>query len=325
VFISPTVVGDTVAIGSCAGSLYALRRNSGEAQWVYDTAGDGPGAQFHGEPILLRDAIIVPTDADEIGHLYSMDVRSGDVRWKVPFHGGVATSPLLVHDRIVVVSAEATVAAIDPSQGKVVWKVAPAGVTRLLPYIPSPATDGERVFFGDNTGKLFALDGANGKIIWRNDLPARLNTSLVVVGKTLIGATIDDFINFIDVDSGKLSRRVRLDGHPYGTLISSPPLLLILVKSDQAKLVAFDTVKGEIRWESSTPREWTTYRPLLLGSTVIVGNQDKQLCALNMSDGKPRWCRDISGVPRGLGVSPDGTLYVGTLSGKVMAFAGDHQ
>ena len=156
--------------------------------------------------------------------------------------------------------------------------------------------------------------------MWRKDLSARLSTSLVVVGKTLIGGTVDGFMVRIAVDSGDITERVRLSGLPYGTLISSPPLLLILVKGDQSKLVAFDTTTGKVRWEQSTPREWTTYRPLVSGSTVIVGSEEKNLCAFSLSDGTLRWCHEIGQVPRGLGISPDGILYVGTLSGKVLAY-----
>jgi eukaryotic-like serine/threonine-protein kinase len=309
-----------VAIGSCAGSLYALSRDSGQPLWLYDTAADGPGAQFHGEPLLLNNAIIVPTDAEPTGYLYSFDARSGDLRWKVPFKDGIACTPLLVDGQLAVVSADGEVAAIDPSTGKVSWKVAPAGTVHSSPRIPSPASADGKIFFGDNSGKLFALDAVSGKTIWRKDLSARLNTSLAVVGKTLVGGTGDGFMVRIAVDSGEITERLGLSGLPYGTLISSPPLLLILVKGEQSKLVAFDTTTGKIRWEQSTPREWTTYRPLVSRSTVIVGSEEKNLCAFSLSDGTLRWCREIGQVPRGLGISSDGILYVGTLSGKVLAY-----
>jgi outer membrane protein assembly factor BamB len=309
-----------VAIGSCAGSLYALSRTSGEPLWLYDTAADGPAAQFHGEPLLLGNAIIVPTDAEPTGYLYSFDVQSGDLRWKVPFKDGIASTPLLVDRQLAIVSSDGEVAAIDPSTGRVSWKIAPAGTARSLPRIPSPASANGRIFFGDNTGKLYALEAASGKTIWHKDLSARLSTSLEVVGKTLIAGTVDGYLYRIATDSGDVMERFRLSGLPYGNLISSAPLLLILVKGDQSKLQAFDTTTGKVRWEQRTPREWTTYRPLVSGSTVIVGSEEKNLCAFSLSDGTLRWCHEIGQVPRGLGISSDGILYVGTLSGKVLAY-----
>ena len=116
-FISPTVVGENVAIGSCAGTLYALDRTKGTPAWRYDTTADGEAAQFHGEPLLIGDTIIVPSDTEGDGHLYCFNAKTGDVRWKVRFKHGITTSPLLVSGRIVVVSAEGEVAAIDPKTG----------------------------------------------------------------------------------------------------------------------------------------------------------------------------------------------------------------
>ena len=49
-FVSPTVVGNAVILGSCAGTLYALDRTKGTPIWLYDTRADGSAAQFHGEP-----------------------------------------------------------------------------------------------------------------------------------------------------------------------------------------------------------------------------------------------------------------------------------
>lgn len=309
-----------MAIGSCAGTLYSLRRDTGDPLWLYDARADGTGPQFHGEPRVLGDALIIPTDAEQTGYVYSFDARSGDLRWKVPFKGGVATTPLLVGKQLFVASVDGTVAAIDPSSGNVAWKVSPSGATTSLPWVPSPAAADGRIFFADNTGKIFALDAATGKTIWRKELSSRVNTSVLVIGKTVVAGTSDGYLVRLASDTGEIAARLKLPGFPYGTLISSPPLLLMLVKSDVANLVAFDTTADKIRWQQPTPKEWTTYRPLVVGPTVVVGSEDKELCAFDMSDGGTRWCRAVGGVPRGLGISGDGVLYVGTLGGRVSAY-----
>lgn len=102
-------------------------------------------------------------------------------------------------------------------------------------------------------------------------------------------------------------------------VISAPPLLLVLVKGTTAKLVALDAKTGAARWEKEKPKEWTTFRPLVTGSVVIAGSEEKEVCAFNRPDGALRWCRSIGQIPRGLGAADD-TLYVGTLSGKVQVY-----
>lgn len=320
-FISPTVVGGTVIVGSCAGSLYALDRTNGTPIWLYDTRSDGSPAQFHGEPFLLGDHVIVPTDSEPQGHLYAFDVASGDLLWKIGFDQGVAATPLLIDGRIFAVSMQGEVVAIDPKEGKVVWRVAPAGTLKPLPYVPSPAFAGKRIFVADNTKKLFALDAATGATRWQNTLADRVSTALVVVGNALVFGTADGYMNWLDTQSGEVKKRVLLtDGRPYGTPILASPLIFVLAADAKGSLLALDAKTGAVRWKQETPKEWTTYRPLVSGSTVIVGSEEKNLCAFDRNSGEVQWCRSVGQVPRGLGSSDDGMLYVGSLSGLVQAF-----
>lgn len=320
-FVSPTVVGNAVILGSCAGSLYALDRRTGTPIWLYDTSADGSAAQFHGEPLLLGERIIIPTDSDPKGHLYSFDTATGDLRWKVALNHGVAATPLLIDGRVVAVSEEGEVLAVDPKDGAIVWRAVPAGSLKPLPYVPSPAYAGKRIFIADNAKRLFSLDTATGATVWRKALPARANTALVIAGNTLVLGTEDGYLNWIAVDSGEVKKRIRLEeGHPYGTPILASPLLFVLAAGAKGTLLALDAESGAIRWKQETPREWTTYRPLVTGSTVIVGSEEKNLCAFDRVSGKAQWCRSVGEIPRGLGISSDGILYVGSLSGVVQAY-----
>ncbi len=244
--------------------------------------------------------------------------------WKVAFNQGVATTPLLIDGRVVAVSAEGEVVAIDPKNGAVVWQEAPAGPLKPLLYVPSPAYAAKHIFLADNTNKLFSLDAATGATIWHKTLPARTSTALVVVGNTLVLGTEDGYLNWIAIDSGEVRKRIRLEeGHPYGTPILASPLLFVLSAGAKGNLIALDAESGAIRWKQETPKEWTTYRPLVTGSTVIVGSTEKDLCAFDRTSGELRWCRSVGQVPRGLGISEDGILYVGSLSGVVQAYRVD--
>lgn len=307
-------------IGSCAGTLYSLDRRTGEPIWFHDTRADGPSAEFHGEPLLLGDRLVIPTDSDPKGHLYSFDTRSGELSWKVPFHHGVATTPMLVGERIVVVSADGEVAAIESKSGRIDWRVTPFGARKPNPFIPSPASAANRVLVADNTNQIVALDAKDGATLWRKTLSARANTSLIVIGDKVVVGTADGFLHWIAIKSGDIEKQVRMGGAPHGTPVSTGDLLFVLTSTGSSRLVALDAVSGAIRWQQETPKEWTSYRPLVTGSNVIVGNDDKELCAFDVTSGVRRWCRAVGQVPRGLGISQDGILYVGSLSGVVQAF-----
>lgn len=320
-FISPTVVGNNVIVGSCAGSVFALDRTSGTPAWLYDTRTDGQRAQFHGEPLVIGDRVVIPTDADPKGHLYAFDIASGAPLWKIAFDHGVATTPLIVGDRVVSMSAEGDVTAVDPKDGSVKWRAAPAGQLKPIPFIASPAAGSKHIFVADNKDAVYAIDRTNGSTLWKRTLAARPSTALLVSGNSVIAGTADGFINWIAADSGKVKRRVHLaDGQPFGTAILSRPLLFVVAAGAKGYLLALDADTGAVRWKQETPKEWTTYRPLVTGSVVIAGDTEKNVCAFDQKTGNRLWCRSVGQVPRGLGVSNDGVLYVGSLSGVVQAF-----
>src|SRR5437773_854786 len=127
---------------------------TGTPIWLYDTRTDCSAAQFHGEPLLIGNHVVIPTDSDPKGHIYSFDSASGDLLWKVAFNQGVATTPLLIDGRVVTVSAEGEVVYIDPKNGAVAWQEAPAGALKPLQYVPSLAHAAKRIFVADNTNKL---------------------------------------------------------------------------------------------------------------------------------------------------------------------------
>lgn len=318
-FVSPTVVGDAILIGSCSGSVYSLDRATGEPIWLYDTSADGAHAQFHGEPLLVGDRIVIPSDSDPIGHLYAFDTASGEILWKVPFNGGVATTPLLAGERVVVMSVEGDVAAIEIMSGRVVWRMKPAGKLQKIPFIRSPAHAENRIVVVDNTDQIIALDACNGATLWQKALSGRPNTSVAVSSEEVIVGTTDGYLNRLSLKSGEILRRTELGGTPYGSLVRSEQLLVVLVSSGTSNLLALDAATDEVRWRQETSREWTTYRPLITGSVVIAGSEEKDLCAFDRDTGERRWCRPIGEIPRGLGLSQDGTLYVGSLRGIVQA------
>lgn len=264
---------------------------------------------------------MIPTDADPRGHIYAFDVESGDLLWKKAMDRGVATTPVLIDGRVTAVSALGEVVALDAKTGKTLWTETPFGRLKPIPFVQAPAHAGKRLFVVDNTNQILALDSETGATEWKTPLGARANTSVAVFGDTVIVGTDDAHLNWIDAASGRLEKRVQLkEGRPYGTLILAPPLLFALAAGATGSIIALDAESGAVRWKQETAKEWTTYRPLVAGASVIVGSDAKELCAFDRRTGSKQWCRSVSHVPRGLGASDDGWLYVGSLSGVVQAY-----
>jgi len=82
----PTVAGDVLLIGSCAGTFYAFDKRSGKVRWSYDIHQDGNQTSFHGNPLITDQLVLIGTDngcaSGGIGHVYAFDRATGAVRWK---------------------------------------------------------------------------------------------------------------------------------------------------------------------------------------------------------------------------------------------------
>lgn len=287
--------------------------------WTYDTAEDGPRTQFHGDAIIVGNGLVLPSDGEPSAHIYSFAAATGKLNWRMAFEGGVATTPLLIERSVIVTSATGKLARIDLESGKTEWTATPAGTRSSIPRIPSPAADTKRVYFASNDAKLFAVDAASGEVVWRRDLAARINTSLMMHDKTLYAGAGDGHLYAFDPASGEVRQRIVLGGNPSGTLVVAPPLMVILVNGKPAKLVAVDLTTNKLRWQRTTESEWTTMKPLVQDDTVIAGTEERELCAFAIADGVIRWCTAVPQIPRGLGTA-GGMLYVGTLNGKVLAY-----
>lgn len=329
-FITPAVAGDSVYVGSCAGSFYAFDADTGDVLWRHDTAEDGTPAQFHGDALVTEDLVVVGSDAVPQGHLYAFDRASGEIRWKLPFPGGVTSHVLRHGDTALAVAKSAEVVALDLDTGSLRWLAdGPEGVAGDRVW--DPALEGGRLFVGWRPGVVDAYDAATGELLWRRELGAPVNTSVAIFrGEPVVGT----------LGPGEAGRLVRLSaetgevlgtadpgGAPYGDLQAAGDCLLVLAREgglgpeanpEGGHVVScLEPGLEAARWRLASETEWFTDRPLVHGDQIVIGNRERFL-GVARADGEVLWERAVGGTPRGVGGSHR-YLYFGTLGGEVQA------
>lgn len=326
-FITPAVAGERVFIGSCAGSFLALDRRTGEIAWSYDTSQDGPAAQFHGDALVAEELVVVGSDARPMGHLYAFERASGEPRWKIAFPGGVAAELHRHGETVLAVAVGGEVWALDLATGAPVWSFDEAPEAARGARSLDSALAGNRLLVPWRSGSVDGFDAATGRHLWRRDLGTTLNTSAAVVGGELVVGSIDGRLYRLSPETGEVLGSASVTGMSYGYLTETGGCLLVLSAEGELdesmqpegpyRLTCLDPGLEAVRWRHTSDREISTFRPLVRGGQVIAGGLNL-LFALDLADGSLAWQRPVDGVPRGLGAS--GTaLYVGTLSGKVLA------
>ena len=121
-------MGDVVYVGSCSGFFYALDRQTGAELWVFDA----DGKSFHGDPVILDEAIIFDTDEQGSdgcsGHIWALEKDAPRSRWKYEATGqaslgcGVTTDLASQGSYLAGVTTEDRLVCLDAQSGQVLWE-----------------------------------------------------------------------------------------------------------------------------------------------------------------------------------------------------------
>jgi outer membrane protein assembly factor BamB len=241
------------------------------------------------------------------------------VAWKHPHKttvwSGFPSDVLLSGNRVIGVTTDEEVIALNASTGAQVMKSAP-GVRRHYVGV-SAAVANDVVYVGSTAGNVRAIDLHSGAEIWKRDVGAEVTTSVAIADGALIVGTQGKKVLRLRPSDGQILASLDLDVKPYDTLVVTRHG--VLVRSDKSFLLV-DSALKRIVWRADSKNEWTSPRPRLWHGLVVVGDNEGTVFALDEATGATKWSQKIGdkGI-RGIG-SDDDTLYAGTYSGKVIAF-----
>ncbi|MBK0393235.1 outer membrane protein assembly factor BamB [Ramlibacter algicola] len=237
----------------------------------------------------------------------------------VDFPLSVATSGT----NVVVASSDGTVAMLDGATGREAWRAAvgqglSAGV----------GTDGTLVSVVTDDNQLTTL--SNGKVLWRERLPAQAYTAPLVAGARVFVLAADRSVSAYDGQSGRRLWTQSRQGEPLvlrqgGVLL---PFGDTLLAGLGGRLVAMNPGGGAARWEVpiATPRGTNDVERLVdlvgpvsrVGSSICARAFQAAVGCADAARGTFVWSKPANG---GTGVSGDESILVGTESdGRVIAW-----
>jgi eukaryotic-like serine/threonine-protein kinase len=227
VFSTPTVAGDLLVAGSCNGLIRALDKKPGHVKWEYDIRKDGEQSQFHGDPLITDDLVVIGTDGT-LGHVYAFDRATGAVRWKYKVEAtGVSSDIVRIENQIYFVTIADDLVCLDLQSGKSKWVFHDAySPQEYCVTCASPALSDGRVYFGGRDGFAYAVDAQSGKSIWRRDLGADVTTSAAVDHHNLYLGTSKRHLYRLSTDSGAVLTDLPTESAPSRRLIVANDSLL---------------------------------------------------------------------------------------------------
>ena len=227
-------------------------------------------------------------------HLYAVDARTGQERWRFATEGSVFSSPAVADDIVYFGSADTGFYAVDAASGSQIWRFGAKG-----PIASSPVVADDAVYFTDRDGYLYALDAETGQEIWRFRVSEREFTaegwdswdagtwsSPAVVDGTVFTGSSDGHVYAVDAATGAEKWRFKTKGDVW----VAPAVAngIVYFGSYDTHLYAVDADTGAEVWRYKTPYRIRS-SPAVIGRIVVFGSKDGNLVAVDAERGDERW------------------------------------
>lgn len=227
---------------------------------------------------------------------------------------GYALTPAVAGANVALAGSDGAVVLLDASTGQDVWRASAGAAIEA-----GVGTDGRLVSVVTQGNELVTLQ--DGKVLWREKLPARVFTAPLVAGQRVFVMAGDRSVLAFDGQSGRRLWIQSRQGEPL--VLRQPGVMLAvgdtLVVGQGGRLVGMNPLNGTVRWEAplASSRGTNDVERLvdLVGRVSRVGNsvcarafQAAVGCA-DAERGTAVWTKRANGAQ---GVSGDDRLVIGT-------------
>lgn len=151
----------------------------------------------------------------------------------------------------------------------------------------SPAVEKDKVFVGDDLGRLTAYALKNGKKLWSFQSGKRIVGTPAVSEGIVVFGSADCKIYGLDAQNGNLLWTVEAAEPVLGAVTIENSIAYIGASDHTFRAVNIRT--GEVKWAFASVRGYIETKPLVTDNKVIFGAWDNTLYALNKADGKELW------------------------------------
>jgi outer membrane protein assembly factor BamB len=164
-----TYHGGVLYVSSGYGAVAAIDGKTGSIKWIQKLGGTGGGAP------LVRDNLVYLISGDDTA--WALRTDNGRIAWQLDGTTGLSTilgapAPAWSNGLVVFGFGSGDLVATFPKGGLVRWSAAVAGqrpgrsVSKISDVTGSPVAAGGRVYAANHSGRIIAVDGATGELLW---------------------------------------------------------------------------------------------------------------------------------------------------------------
>lgn len=286
-------VDHLVYVAGSDGNLAAIDARTGGDLWrvalgVKLSAGIGSDGRY--SAVVSRDNELLVLDG-------SREI------WRHKLGAVSLTAPFVAGGRVFVLSADRSVAAFDVTTGRKLWQNQRSGEALVLGRSGIVMAVGDTLVVG-LSGRLVGLNPTNGKVRWEAQVANSRGTNEVerlvdlVAGVSRDGNQVcvrafQSSIGCVDGAKGTSTWTKPASG---STGLDGDGAALFGSESD-GRVIAWQRTDGERLWLSERLRFRSLSAPMLVGRSVVVGDESGTLHFLSRQDGSPLNRMSTDGSP----------------------------
>lgn len=283
------VSGDTVYVSIGFGVLAALDTATGALRWTQQLDASGSGT-----PAVSGDLVYL-TAGDNTG--WAVNRRDGTVQWQIGSSGDTnnvlgAPAPAITDDLAIFAFGSGEVQSVFRLGGLNRWDASVLGkrpgraLSNVSDVTAAPVVSGGRVFVGNQSGRIAALDVDTGARLW-TARDGAIGPVWPVGGSIFALSDLNELIRLDAVDGGKIwgvplpnftetkPRRQSRVVPQHGPIVAGGR---VIVASGDGALRSFDPASGALVASVALPGGATS-APVVAGRTLYVVSAQGQLLA----------------------------------------------
>jgi outer membrane protein assembly factor BamB len=312
-----SVSGTTVTVSGSDGTVAAINAATGADLWRANVGGPiAAGAGSDGQTAA------VVTASNEL-----VAIAGGKQIWREKLPAVSYTAPFVAGGRVFVLGGDRSVSAFDGRTGRKLWTQTRPGEPLVLRHAGVMLAVGNTLVVG-LSGRLAGLDPLTGRAVWEapiatprgiNDVERLVDLVGTVsrVGDSVCARAFQAAVGCVDTSRGMVVWTKAANGSEGLTGDGTT----IFGTEEDGRVMAWQRANGERAWQSDRLRYRTLTAPLLLGRSVVIGDDTGIVHMLSRQDGSPlnRFTPDGSAIMAAPVVAGN-TLVVLTRNGGVFGY-----
>jgi outer membrane protein assembly factor BamB len=331
----PVVANGLVYTMDADGMISAFNVTNGGRRWQYEPKDvDADNGLLDGGLAYDNGWLFVTMSS---GMVLALNAANGTEIWRQNLALPLHSAPTIAEGRLLVLSADNQLYALDGQTGRPVWRHAGFFEGAGLLGGPSPAVDGGVVVVPYSSAEVFALRLDNGRPLWSDTVQRpRRTEALAQINDIDSRPAIENEQVYVVGYGGQMAaiqlrRGVRTWDLDVGST-QSPWLAgdFIYVLTTRSEIVCLVRENGGIRWVSPLPRltdpkdpssapiDWAG--PILVGDRLLIAGSNRQALSVSPYNGEILGRLDLPGPVLVPPIVAGGTVYFLTEDAELLAY-----